>query len=407
MKTRIFLLAVACVAWCLAGPARAQYVMPMAPGMAPQGYQMAPQGYQTFMMTPPPGAMVLSPSAYPVQQVSASSVSSCDSCGAGAGGCTSCGDCDGDCDCGCDCCPGDGWCHRLAIFGEVLYMRSRDSEVAYAVEVNTAVAPPTPPVQVGPVGVLDTDYEPNWRGGLTYVLDEASSITGTWTMFDADTTSRTDLTSGIIGTEVVSLLVHPTTAAANQGAIFSDATYSLEYDTIDLDYRELLTCDCWRETSMIIGARYANLEQNLAANTRINGNETVLTDIDFDGIGTRLGLETYRYTRRGLYGYGRGIGSLLVGDFDAKYDQGQNFDASVVDTHWEAGRMVPIIDLEFGVGWMSCQGYWRVSTGYMYSAWFNVVKTDEWIKAVQTNNFVGLGDGITFDGLVTRVEARF
>ena len=41
---------------------------------------------------------------------------------------------------------------------------------------------------------------------------------------------------------------------------------------------------------------------------------------------------------------GKAIGSLLVGDFDAKYDQGQSFDASVVDTHWEGGRMVPILD---------------------------------------------------------------
>jgi len=35
------------------------------------------------------------------------------------------------------------------------------------------------------------------------------------------------------------------------------------------------------------------------------------------------------------------------------------------------------------------------------------VKTDEWIKAVQSNNFTGLSDGMTFDGFVGRVEARF
>jgi hypothetical protein len=203
------------------------------------------------------------------------------------------------------------------------------------------------------------------------------------------------------------LLVHPTTAAANSGGIFSEANYDLSFDAIDLDYRELISYSCYQETVLLIGARYANLEQQLFARTPINGNETVATDIDFDGIGARLGLESTRYTRRGLYGYGKAHGSLLVGDFNAKFDQGESFDASVVDTGWEAGRMVPIIDLEFGVGYTTCNGYWRFSTGYMYSAWFNTVKTDEWIKAVQSNNFTGLSDAMTFDGAVGRVEARF
>jgi hypothetical protein len=36
-----------------------------------------------------------------------------------------------------------------------------------------------------------------------------------------------------------------------------------------------------------------------------------------------------------------------------------------------------------------------------------VVQTDEWIKGVQTNNFVDMTDQLTFDGLVTRIEARW
>jgi len=35
------------------------------------------------------------------------------------------------------------------------------------------------------------------------------------------------------------------------------------------------------------------------------------------------------------------------------------------------------------------------------------VMTDEFIHAVQTNNFVDLGDTLTFDGLVVRAECRF
>jgi hypothetical protein len=36
-----------------------------------------------------------------------------------------------------------------------------------------------------------------------------------------------------------------------------------------------------------------------------------------------------------------------------------------------------------------------------------MVKTDEWIDAVQNNNFVDMSGGMTFDGLVLRCEGRF
>src|SRR5690606_31763358 len=111
----------------------------------------------------------------------------------------------------------------------------------------------------------------------------------------------------------------------------------------------------------------------------INGQATVSTDVDFDGLGIRLGLEGERYTRRGFMAYAKSHGSLVAGEFRANYQQGNAFDASVVDTDWEAGRIVPMLDLETGIGWTSANGYWRFSAGYVYSAWYNVVKTDEWI----------------------------
>jgi hypothetical protein len=314
------------------------------------------------------------------------------------GGCAHCLD---------ECCPGGGWCHRWAFFADFLFFRARDSEVAYAVETNSVVAPPTPAVQVGPVGVADMDYQPSFRFGATNVLDEYSSLTLQYTMFESDTSSRTDRTSGIIGSEVIGLVFHPSTASAADGGVFAEADYSISYDAIDIDYRELISYGCYHQTNFLIGTRYAELEQQFAMRLPINGNETVDTDIDFYGGGLRLGLESVRYTRRSLNAYFKGHTSLLVGDFRADYDQGDAFDDSIVDTAWRAGRMVPILDLEVGTGWTSPNGYWHASVGYLYSAWFNVVKTDEFIDAVQANNFTGLSDAMTFDGFVARIESRF
>ena len=44
----------------------------------------------------------------------------------------------------------------------------------------------------------------------------------------------------------------------------------------------------------------------------------------------------------------------------------------------------------------------QATLGYMFSAWTNVVKTEDWIDGVQTNDFRDMGDTMTFDGLVAR-----
>ena len=52
----------------------------------------------------------------------------------------------------------------------------------------------------------------------------------------------------------------------------------------------------------------------------------------------------------------------------------------------------------------------RLSAGYMYSIWYNVTRTNEWINAVQHNNFVDQSDNfnsfLAVDGFVTRLERR-
>jgi len=133
----------------------------------------------------------------------------------------------------------------------------------------------------------------------------------------------------------------------------------------------------------------------------------VLTDVDFSGAGVRFGLEGERHgTRFPFLVYAKGFASLMAGEFDASYQQ-NNLGTSFVDTSWTAGRIVPTFDLELGGGFDCCNGCFRATAGYVFSAWTNAVKTDDWIHAVQTNDFRGMNDTMTFDGLVVRVEGRF
>ena len=106
--------------------------------------------------------------------------------------------------------------------------------------------------------------------------------------------------------------------------------------------------------------------------------------------------------------YGNLFGSIIPGEFATTYRQVETpGPASTINTGWEAGRVITIWDLEIGVARISeCKNY-RVNVGYTFSAWTNMVQTDEWIQGVQANDFIGIESTSTIDGLVVRAEAKF
>ncbi len=314
--------------------------------------------------------------------------------------CGECGDvsCCGTCDC---------WCHHVAVFGEFMYLRARDSEVAYGVPIDGPIAaPPTAsPIQVGRTGIVDQDFAPAFRFGATWVVDGWSSLTAQYAHLHSTRNDRIDTAAPDV---IRSLVSHPGTLTAAQDFLSAQAGHDITFDLIDVDYRGVINCCDTHMTNWLVGIRYAQLEQEFWGVFQNTGSETVMTDIDFYGGGLRVGFEGERYSRgRRLFAYGKTAASLMVGEFRADYSQSQSFDPAVVDTDWKAGRIMPILDLEVGVGWQSSCGTWRLSAGYLYSAWFNAVKTDEYIQAVRSNSYTGLGDTMTFDGLVARVEGRF
>lgn len=335
----------------------------------------------------------------------------------GGGGCDDAcdGGCDGNGSCGPTCgslctrncmsCCGVGT-HYSRVYGGALYLRARNAEVPYAVGVDGPIVAGQPtPIQIGNVGLLDPDYELGYFGGLNLALDTVSSIDVRFTMFESDTEGET---SAVAPNALRSLATHPSTASAAQDALSSLAGLDIDFTTIDVTYRHLLKCCELFSANYVIGARYAMLDQEFDVSYVKNGTETINTDIDFDGAGLRLGLETERYScRNQLHLYANGYANVLAGRFRANYFQGQSFDPSVVDVEWEAGRIVPVLDIEAGLGWTSLDGKCRISAGYLVSAWFNSVTTQDYIQAVQTNNFLSLGDTMTFDGLRGQIEYRF
>jgi hypothetical protein len=318
-------------------------------------------------------------------------------CGDGCGGCDSCQPCGSAC-----ACRPPVW----HLFGEYLSLRPRNAEVAYAVPFNGPIgSPPAVPIQIAREAVVDYGYESGFRTGFTRMFGDCASLGVTYTFFESDTS---DSITTDVPYVIRSSVSHPSTWSATSDGLDATAEAGIDFDLVDLDFRNALLCGPRYSLNYVIGIRYAHLAQGFRSQFAVNGLETVVTDIFFDGGGVRLGLDGERYLGNSrLMVYGRSAASFVVGQFDATYAQGQAYDASVVDTGWDAGRIVPILDLELGIGWTSRNGRWRITGGYMISAWYNTVKTDEFIRAVRTNDFVGLGDTLTFDGATARIERRF
>lgn len=313
--------------------------------------------------------------------------------------------CEAGCIAVCSCLP--PWAHRTSIFAEALYWRVRDAEVAYAVPIDGGIfPPPAAPVQVGPVALTDPDYEPAFRVGGSFCLDECTSLVGTYTHFEAETQDAVSVSAPVA---LRSLVLHPGNVAANSDFLDATAALDIDLDMVDADFRSVwFAGDCWA-VNYIAGARYAHLAQEFRAIfTNAGTTDTLLSDVDFDGAGLRFGIDGERHTsHHGFLMYGSAVASLLAGEFRSRYFWGNTADPTIVDTSWRAGRLVPTLDIELGAGWQSHTGKFRFTVGYETSMWFNSITTDEWIQSVRNNNFVNISDTMTMDGLTGRAEYRF
>jgi hypothetical protein len=294
-------------------------------------------------------------------------------------------------------------CCKVAFYGDFLYLRARDAEVAYGVEIDDTNTPPSP-VQVGPVALVDLDFQPAFRAGARLYTDACNAVSAQYTFFDGSTSSSLARTGNNV---LQSIVQHP--GVQNVGANWTQgqAQYDINFDIIDASYESLFWCDPCTEVRYLIGFRYVQHEQEFDSLFQGNGWEAVSTEVDFYGAGARFGLEADRQLTHCWAIYARGYGSLIPGEFSADYHLGQNADPVIVNTSWQAGRIVTIWDLELGTSLVSKCGWYRFDVGYVFSAWTNMVQTDEWIYGVQRNNFIDMDSTSTLDGLVARVEVRY
>ena len=297
------------------------------------------------------------------------------------------------------------WAHRTGGFGEMLYLGAGNSDLIYAIE-QTGPGPNASPT--GPLGISNIGEHVGYRFGFSLANTDCSSVNASYTRWNGSTTSVLDAT----GTNVIkSLVSHPSVATTGAASLQAVARQSTTFQFADLALRRVYKASNLGVLNWNAGVRYGNLEQGLSADQTISvatGLTNVTTDIDFNGFGILGGLDGERYNcETGLLVYGRAIGSLLAGNWKADYRQTNQFGGGVIANHYEDFRVSPVVDTELGVGWQSCNGRVRVTTGYLFNTWFNTVTNRDYIQSVRNANLLNLDDNLTFSGLTLRTDIRF
>ena len=294
--------------------------------------------------------------------------------------------------------------HRSGIIAEFLYLHPRNVDVPYATPMDGIGASAVP---IGPSSMAGPGYQPGFRLGLNWNRTDDSSISATYWLYQSQSRDSRTLPggSGFLNAD----LVHPNTTSVATDSLAAQSVHDIDFDIIDVHYRTTISEKKYL-MYLTVGARYVRLDEDFRASYTMLGSTDVFSDIGFDGVGPRVGLEIERAMDGACYMYMRGGASLMFGSFDANYLQSNVFSGTQASVGLEDSRMVPITELELGLGWGSTSETFRFSAGYYIGTWFNTVTTGGFIDSVQDSSLYSIGgvdDTLVFDGLVVRVEARY
>src|SRR5262249_40039960 len=102
--------------------------------------------------------------------------------------------------------------------------------------------------------------------------------------------------------------------------------------------------------------------------------------------------------------YLRGSASLLTGRFRLRNTETAN-GFPIVDVSERFTRVVPMLDM--GVGLCFQKGGWRVSLGYEFLNWFNMVDGSDFVDDAHPAKLARPVGNLGFDGVVILTELSF
>jgi hypothetical protein len=198
---------------------------------------------------------------------------------------------------------------------------------------------------------------------------------------------------------------HPGTVEfANSAA--ADAT--LSYNIYDLEVGRRMDISQRFAVRPFGGLRFADIGQNFSVlyNGADANRDIVGSRVNFNGGGLRAGGQADWKVLDHVSVYGRGAGSLMVGDFDVTQTEFNNNGTTPLTNVRESFRKITPV-LELGVGVSYHTDHFRVSLGYEATNWFNLVDTPSFVNDVHQGKYQRNISDLGVDGLAVKAEVTY
>ncbi|MCA9069810.1 MAG: hypothetical protein KDA84_12845, partial [Planctomycetaceae bacterium] len=233
--------------------------------------------------------------------------------------------------------------HRHRVFVDYLFLSAMNTDLTYAIPVNGLGAQGTP---TGAAAVVSPEYESGFRAGGGWAIDDSTSIVGTFWNFQSDNYDNRRIFPAAGGaTQFLNpVLLDPNTLNVVAESSVAESYYDVDFRMVDLAVERLLSAGCSHAINAVVGVRYGRLEQYFRTNYAILGTTTLESNIDFDGIGPRLGLDGKLLISKGFFAYGQGFTNFLVGEFEGDFQQRNTFAGVQSNSSFVDDRIISILE---------------------------------------------------------------
>jgi hypothetical protein len=286
---------------------------------------------------------------------------------------------------------------QIELSAEVLFLTPRTSNL-----MDFAILDPGTALAVsGEVARVNYDDADALRIGLTYRPENTAwEITAKHAFLNSDgQQSAVRPSTG----SLFSTFTHP---FQNDSADTAEARARLNYQVTDLELAYNLDVSRSLGVRLFSGLRFSDVKQrmNVAFNGRDFNQAIARTNQEFNGFGPRLGAQIDLKLATDLKLFGRGAGSLLVGDRSTFYEETDNNGTDLVARFSPAARkqVVPGVEFALGLSWQPKIGQYshlNFSIGYEYQHLFNVANSIRFVDSASPGVFSESQNDLSLQGL--------
>ncbi|MBW4443335.1 MAG: hypothetical protein KME10_19255 [Plectolyngbya sp. WJT66-NPBG17] len=192
----------------------------------------------------------------------------------------------------------------------------------------------------------------------------------------------------------------------NDSANTADASAKLGYQSTDLEIAYNLNVNRSMGVRLFSGLRFSDVKQemNVAFNGRDFNQAIARSKNEFTGFGPRMGAQLDLKLASDLKLFGRGAGSLLLGNRSTFYEETDNNGTDLVARFDPGSRqqVVPGLEFSLGLSWQPKIGQrsnFNFSIGYEYQHLFNVSDSIRFVDSASPGVFTQSKNDLSLQGL--------